>query len=283
MSAAPAPVTIGSWLQRARVLGVARLDAQQLFAHHLGRPRTWVMAHADEVLAAPVLATLDAALARRAAGVPLAYLVGEREFHGLALQVDTRVLVPRPETEGLVDWAIEVAATAPVQRLADLGTGSGAIALAVKRRLPGWQVTGSDCSSDALAVAEINGRRLALEVNWALGDWWQPLGEQLFGVVVSNPPYVAADDEHLAALRHEPAGALVAGPDGLADLRRIAAGAPAHLAPGGWLLLEHGCDQADTVRALLAAAGFEAVRTRLDLAGLPRCTGGRRPAAVSGR
>ncbi|MBL8339971.1 MAG: peptide chain release factor N(5)-glutamine methyltransferase [Rubrivivax sp.] len=278
----PTPVAIGQWLQRARDLGVARLDAQQLVALHVGRTRTWVLAHDDEMLAPPLLDALDAALARRADGVPLAYLVGEREFHGLTLQVDPRVLVPRPETESLVDWALEVGAVAPRPRVADLGTGSGAIALALKRQRPEWQVTGSDRSADALAIAEANARRLALAVHWVAGDWWQPLGGETFDLVVSNPPYVASDDAHLLALRHEPGSALMAGADGLADLRRIIAGAPAHMAPGGWLLLEHGFDQAEAVRALLAQAGFEAAQTRPDLAGLPRCTGGRRAGPASG-
>ncbi|MBL8325354.1 MAG: peptide chain release factor N(5)-glutamine methyltransferase [Rubrivivax sp.] len=273
---------MGQWLQRARGLGIARLDAQQLVAHHLGRQRTWVLAHDDEVLAPPLLHALDEALARRADGVPLAYLVGEREFHGLMLQVDPRVLVPRPETEGLVDWALEAGAAAPHRRVVDLGTGSGAIALALKRRRPGWEVTASDRSADALAVAEANARRLALPVRWVSGDWWQPLRGEAFDIVVSNPPYVASDDTHLVALRHEPGSALVAGADGLLDLRHIIAGSPAHMAAGAWLLLEHGFDQAEAVRALLGQAGFEAVQTRPDLAGVPRCTGGRRPGTATG-
>lgn len=272
-------LSIGQWLQRARALGVARLDAQQLAAHHLGRPRTWVLAHDDAVLAPEPLARLDAALAQRRQGVPLAYLTGEREFHGLTLRVDARVLVPRPETEGLADWALELATQAPVLRIADLGTGSGAIALALKSRLPALDITATDRSAQALQVAMANGQRLGLTVRWLSGDWWQPLAGERFGIVVSNPPYVAANDPHLAALVHEPLAALAAGSDGLADLRRIVAGAPGHIAPAGWLLLEHGFDQAEAVRALMLAAGFEAVQTRPDLAGLPRCTGGRRPAS----
>jgi release factor glutamine methyltransferase len=273
-------LSISQWLQHARAVGVERLDAQQLAAHHLARPRTWVLAHDDEVLAPPQRAALEAALAQRRQGVPLAYLLGKREFHGLDLEVDARVLVPRPETEGLVDWALELAAQAPVAAIADLGTGSGAIALALKHRLPAFDITATDRSAEALAVAAANGRRLGLAVRWLCGDWWQPLAGQRFGLAVSNPPYVAAGDPHLAALRHEPLAALAAGSDGLADLRRIVADAPAHLAPGGWLLLEHGFDQAEAVCALLRAASFEAVQSRTDLAGLPRCSGGRRAQAA---
>lgn len=273
-----AGVSIGQWLQRARALGAARLDAQQLAAHHLGRPRTWVLAHDDAVLPPPALAGLQAALEQRLRGMPLAYLVGHKEFHGLELQVDARVLVPRPETEGLVDWALQLAPALPLPRIADLGTGSGAIALALKQRLPTFDLTATDLSAGALAVAAANGRRLGLPVRWLSGAWWQPLAGERFGLVLSNPPYVAAGDPHLAALSHEPLMALAAGSDGLADLERIVAGAPPHLAPGGWLLLEHGFDQAEPVQALLQAAGFEAVQSRADLAGLPRCTGGRWPA-----
>jgi release factor glutamine methyltransferase len=268
---------IAEVLRRAADLGVARLDAQLLLAHHLGRPRSWVIAHEDQALAAPTGALAERDLARRAAGVPLAYLVGEREFHGLNLRVDPAVLVPRPETEGLVDWALELAPSLPAQRLVDLGTGSGAIALAFKHRMPGFEVWASDRSAAALAVAERNALRLGLDLNWRQGDWWQPFAAQRFGLAVANPPYVAEGDPHLGQLRHEPAAALLAGPDGLDDLRRIVAGAPEHLAPAGWLLLEHGFDQAEAVRALLVAAGFEAVQTRPDLAGTPRCSGGHRP------
>lgn len=268
---------IGDWLQQARAAGVARLDAQLLLAHHLGCPRTWLLAHDDETLDGGTLQRADADLVRRADGVPLAYLLGEREFHGLTLQVNADVLVPRPETEGLVDWALELAPQVPLPRLADLGTGSGAIALAFKHRAPAFEVCASDRSPDALSTARANAQRLQLAVNWLEGDWWEPFGERMFGIVVANPPYVAEGDPHLQALRHEPVGALVAGADGLLALRRIVAGAPAHLAAGGWLLLEHGFDQAPAVANLLGAAGFDQVGTRTDLAGQPRLTGGRRP------
>lgn len=259
-------------LARAREAGVARLDAQLLLGHHLRRDRAWLLAHDDAPLG-DVQAAFEAALARRAAGVPLAYLVGEREFRGLPLAVSPAVLVPRPETEGLVEWALELAA--PEATVVDLGTGSGAIALAFAQARPRARVAATDASADALAVARGNAQRLGLAVEFLHGDWWQPLAGRRFDLVLSNPPYIAGDDPHLAALAHEPRAALTPEGDGLAALRTIVAGAPAHLAPGGWLLLEHGFEQAPAVQALLAAAGFGALATRLDLAGLPRCTGGR--------
>lgn len=262
-------------LAAARTAGLARLDAQRLLSHHLGRPREWLIAHDDEALAADAAAAFAADVQRRAAGVPLAYLTGEREFHGLRLAVTPAVLVPRPETEGLVDWAL--ACAAPGATVVDLGTGSGAIALALRHARPDLRVSATDASAAALAVARANAAQLALPVEFVEGDWWAPLAGRRFDVAVSNPPYIAGDDAHLAALAHEPRGALTPEGDGLAALRALVGGAPAHLVPGGWLLLEHGFDQAPAVQALLHAAGFDAVRTQADLAGLPRCTGGRWP------
>jgi release factor glutamine methyltransferase len=267
--------TVGGLLTRARALGVARLDAQLLIAHHLLQTRSWLLAHDDAPLSAERARTVEHALARRAEGVPLAYLVGEREFHGLVLQVTPAVLVPRPETEGLVDWALERLTADRHGAVVDLGTGSGAIALALKHRWPEATLTATDTSPDALAVARANAARLGLGIEFIAGDWWQPLAGRRFDLAVSNPPYIAATDPHLAALAYEPRGALTPEGDGLDALRRIVAGAPAHLRRGGWLLLEHGYDQADAVTALLAAAGFEAVETRVDMAGRPRTTGGR--------
>lgn len=270
-------------LARAQAAGVERLDAQLLLAATLGRSREWLLAHDDEPLADEAAARYMALLARRAAGEPVAYLLGEREFHGLALQVTPAVLVPRPDTETLVDWALELLAgplaadAAPA--VADVGTGSGAIALAVRRGCTRAVLYASDASAEALAVARGNGQRLALPVHWLQGDWWQPFaaaGVPPLALALSNPPYIAAGDPHLPALRHEPLQALVPpGGDGLAALRTIVAGATAHLAPGGWLLLEHGHDQADAVALLLRDAGFAAVQHRQDLAGHRRCTGGR--------
>jgi release factor glutamine methyltransferase len=260
-------------LAEARRSGVARLDAQLLLSHLLQRPREWLLAHDDETLSASQAAAFESLLARRAHGEPLAYLVGEREFCGLRLQVTPEVLVPRPETEGLVEWALQGLASAPAASVVDLGTGSGAIALAVKQAAPSAHVCASDASPTALEVARGNARRHGLDIEWACGDWWAPWVGRRFGLAVCNPPYIAGDDPHLAALGHEPRSALTPGGDGLGALRAVIAGAPQHLLPGAWLLLEHGHDQAGAVRQLLSQAGFTAPQTRVDLAGLPRCTG----------
>jgi release factor glutamine methyltransferase len=272
--------TVADALAAARAGGVDRLDAQILLARAIGRARPWLVAHGDAAVAADARRRFDDEAARRASGEPLAYIVGEREFHGLALQVDPRVLVPRPETEALVDWALELLEPLAIAggrpRVADLGTGSGAVALAIKHRQPAAQVVAVDAAPCALAVARANARRLGLDVRFAAGSWWEALDGERFDLVVSNPPYVAAGDPHLAGLRHEPQEALVAGTDGLAALRTIVAGAPAHLLPGGWLLVEHGATQADAVTVLLRAAGLLDTTTRSDLAGLPRCSAARR-------
>jgi release factor glutamine methyltransferase len=269
--------SVGQWLEHARALGVDRLDAQLLIAHALGVSRSWLIAHDDASVEAPVIEPL---LERRADGVPLAYLVGRREFHGLELRITPDVLDPRPDTETLVDWALEhLAAMPPNRYVVDLGTGSGAIALALKHGRPDAQVHATDASEPALAVARDNAARLGLEVRFAHGDWWNATPPQLrFDLALSNPPYIAAGDPHLAALRHEPRHALTPGGDGLGAIERIVEGAAGHLAPGGWLLVEHGFDQAPAVRDLLVAHGFVQVSTRADLAGVARCSGGRRPA-----
>lgn len=256
----------------ARSLGVDRLDAQLLLAHLLRQDRGWLICHDD----APVdEALLRALFVRRAAGEPLAYLVGEKEFHGLQLRVTPDTLVPRPDTEVLVDWAIEL--LTPNSSVVDLGTGSGAIALAIKHDQPGAQVHAVDLSPAALAVAEDNARRLGLEVNFHQGSWLAPLAGRKFNVIVSNPPYIAGGDPHLPALRYEPVSALTPGGDGLSDLRTIIDTAPQHLVSGGWLLLEHGYDQAEAVAAALRARGFMEPSLRRDLGGNPRATGGRLP------
>lgn len=266
-------------LARARELGVARLDAQLWIAHRLGRSRTWVLAHDDALLPPGEAGAVTAGLDRLAAGEPLAYLRGEREFHGLSLEVDPAVLVPRPDTEVLVDWALQLLAARPTglqpPRVADLGTGSGAIALAVRAAWPQADVLATDLSAEALGVARRNAARLGLAVEFRHGSWWQPLADERFDLLLSNPPYIAEGDPHLRALAHEPQTALTPGGDGLSALRLLARGAPRHLVAGGWLLLEHGHDQAGPVAEALRAAGFDDVQTRTDLAGLPRCTGGR--------
>jgi release factor glutamine methyltransferase len=262
----------------ARALGLQRLDAQLLLAHHLQRERVWLLAHEEAALDAAQQAAFRADCERRSADVPLAYLVGVREFHGLALHVDPAVLVPRHETEILVDWGLALLRgpfpESPAPEVADLGTGSGAIALALKSRHARARVSAVDLSAAAVEVARGNARALALEVEFHVGNWWRPLRDRRFHLVLANPPYVADGDAHLHALRHEPAMALSAGGDGLSAIGQIVDGAPDHLLAGGWLLLEHGHDQADAVHQRLRARGFQSVGTRRDLAGRPRCTGG---------
>ena len=271
--------SVADALVRARAAGVDRLDAQRLLAHALARPRSWLLAHGDALLDAGQVRWLQACLIRHADGEPLAYLLGEQEFHGLILSVNSDVLVPRPDTEVLVDWALELlgGALAGIEHPAvvDLGCGSGAIALAVKHAQPRAAVIGTDHSAVALTVARANALRLELDVGFAHGSWWSAVPAQRFHLALANPPYIAAGDPHLPALRHEPACALSPGGDGLDALRQIVGGAAPHAVPGGWLLLEHGHDQAQAVQRLLSAAGFESVETRRDLGGRPRCTGGR--------
>ena len=272
---------IDTLLAEARALGLDRLDAQLLLAHHLQRPRAWVIAHEDAEVPAALATQVRADFARRADQVPLAYLTGWREFYGLALQVGPGVLDPRPDTETLVDWALGLLAgelaERPAPRVVDLGTGRGAIALALAQRCPRAQVLAVEASAEALALARANGQRLGLPVRWLAGHWWAPLAGMAVDLALSNPPYIADGDPHLPALRHEPRQALVAGGDGLDALREIIANASAHLRAGGWLLVEHGHAQAEAVRALLAAAGFERVRSRRDIGAIERCSGGCRP------
>lgn len=276
-------MTLQQALHLAQQAGLARIDAQLLLLHVLGQPeagrasagRAWLLAHDTDVLAPAQQQAFDALAARRLAGEPVAYLTGRKEFYGLALHVDARVLDPRPDTETLVDWALETLADWNAPRIVDLGTGSGAIALALQQQRPDASVWAVDASADALAVAQDNARRLGLGLHFARGSWLQALAPgQQFDAIVSNPPYIRADDPHLAALTHEPLPALVSGADGLDDIRAIIEQSPAHLAPGGWLLIEHGWDQAQAVQELLRAAGFAAVQSRDDLAGIARCTGG---------
>ncbi|MGZ5271081.1 MAG: peptide chain release factor N(5)-glutamine methyltransferase [Ramlibacter sp.] len=270
-------MTIAQALAEAMRQGLARLDAQLLLLHAAGRgpgERAWLLAHDTDALTPPVADAFRELCRRRLAGEPVAYLVGRKEFFGLDLQVDARVLVPRPDTETLVDWSLAVLADMPAPRVVDLGTGSGAIALAIQQARPDAQVTAVDASAAALEVARANAARLGLAVECVPGHWLAGIASR-FDLVVSNPPYVAEQDPHLAALVHEPRAALVAGADGLDDIRAIVAQAPARLVRGGWLLLEHGWDQAPSVRALLLAAGFADVGSRRDLAGIERCSGGR--------
>jgi release factor glutamine methyltransferase len=267
-------LTITQALHKAAAAGLARLDAQMLLLHALGRPthdRAWLVAHDDDLLPAEAALCFTSLCQRRADGEPVAYLTGFKEFFGLTLQVDARVLDPRPDTETLVEWAL--ALLDKPMAVADLGTGSGAIALALQSQRPQAQVTAVDASADALDVARANAARLGLPVAFRQGSWLDG-DTSRYGLIVSNPPYVAAADPHLAALQHEPLQALASGPDGLDDIRQIVQQAPGRLLTGGWLLLEHGHDQAQAVRSLLAAQGFTQVASRRDLAGIERCSGG---------
>lgn len=279
-TAPAAAASVEQALQSAARQGLARLDAQLLLLHVLGRggDRAWLLTHEQEALAAAQQARFLALAARRAGGEPLAYLVGQQEFFGLPLQVDPRVLIPRPDTETLVEWSLDVLRPHPAPRAIDLGTGSGAIALALRANRADAQIHALDASADALAVARSNAGRLALPVTFWHGSWLagHPHGTG-YDLVASNPPYIAEGDRHLPALAHEPRRALTAGADGLVDIRLIVQQAMAHLRPGGWLLLEHGHDQAAAVRELLQSAGYAQVQSRRDLARIERCSGGQRP------
>jgi len=268
-------VKLADSLRRAQTLGLDRIDAQLLHLFVLGREphdRAWLLAHDTDELDAATLARLEALLQRRAAGEPLAYITGTKEFFGLPLQVDARVLDPRPDTETLVEWALEHMPLQAPCAVIDLGTGSGAIALALQHQRPQATVTAVDASPEALAVAQANGQRLRLPVRFIHSHWLREV-QGTFDLIVSNPPYIRADDPHLTALTHEPLQALASGADGLEDIRAIIERAPAHLKPSGWLLLEHGYDQAEAVRALFTQAGWKNIQSRQDLAGIERCTG----------
>ncbi|WP_297527486.1 peptide chain release factor N(5)-glutamine methyltransferase [Thiohalobacter sp.] len=253
------------------------LDAEILLAHVLGRPRShlhaWPEAELDEAAALRFSALIE----HRAAGKPVAHLVGQREFWSLPLEVTPDTLIPRPETELLVEALLERLPAGQPAHILDLGTGSGAIALAVRHERPLWTVTAVERAPAALAVARRNARRLGLTIDWREGNWFVPVSGERFTAIVSNPPYVAEADPHLdqGDVRHEPRAALAAGPEGLDDLEHIISGAPAHLEPGGWLLLEHGMDQAEAVASLLKSRGFEEIRCLRDLAGLDRVSLGR--------
>ena len=283
--------TVAAALAEARARGVERLDAQLMLAAILGVGRSALIAHEDRPLPSEAEERWAGWLERRATGEPLAYLLGTKEFHGLELEVNAAVLVPRPETELLVDWGLELLAATPGASLdasearalsaLDLGTGSGAIALALKHARPTLAVSASDVSAEALAVARRNADRLGLAIELVASSWWQSLAGRRFDLVVANPPYIAAGDRHLAALHHEPQAALTPGGDGLDAIRAIAGDARAHLHPGGWLLVEHGFDQGPAVRALFERAGLAEIATRADLAGHPRATAGSQPAPPS--
>jgi release factor glutamine methyltransferase len=309
--------TVQEALLRAQKHGIAKVDARILLLHTLGKPTTdmaWLVSNDNNPVNAVQADAFGGLCARRRAGEPVAYIVGHKEFYGLRLAVDKRVLDPRDDTETLVDWALALLPSAahlnpspasaepiparagsnsvraePVEVLTktstgsartdavavvDLGTGSGAIALAIQSKRPSAQVHATDSSADALAVARANATLHKLPVQFHQGSWLEAVAGQQFDLIVSNPPYIAAADPHLAALTHEPLQALASGADGLEDIRQIVAQAPKHLHAGGWLLLEHGYDQAAAVRDLLEKQGFSSVESRKDLAGVERCSGG---------
>jgi release factor glutamine methyltransferase len=256
---------------------IGPVDARVLACHLLGASRAWLIANPMHVLTESQDAQFDSLVARRAMGVPVAYLTGTREFWGREFAVGPAVLIPRPETETLVEAAL---ARLPASGAAlDLGTGSGAIAVTLACERPDAAVCAVDASEEALALARANAGRHGAKVEFLHGGWYAPVAGRRFDLVVANPPYVAGGDRHLAEgdLRFEPRAALTDGSrDGLDSLRAIASDAPAHLAPGGWLLVEHGWDQAPACRALLARAGFTDLVAIADLAGIPRVAGGRR-------
>ena len=267
-------MNIAQALAQAKTLGLDHLEAQTLILLAMGRDlhdRAWLLVHDADEPSSGMLAIFHALVQRRLLHEPMGYLTGVQEFHGLSLQVDPRVLVPRPDTETLVDWALSLGFDHA--KVVDLGTGSGAIALALKHARPSWELSAVDASADALAVAQANAQALGLAIHFRHGRWLKGV-QGPFELIISNPPYIAEGDPHLPALTAEPLQALVSGADGLDDIRQIVAQAPFHLTAGGWLLLEHGFDQAPAVQALLSQAGFALVQSRKDLAGIARCTGG---------
>lgn len=274
--------TIAHALQQANIHHIERIDAQLLLLHTLKRnshDRAWLLAHDSYILTSNEQHTFQNLLQQRAQGLPIAYLTGKRAFYGLELAVDNRVLDPRADTETLVQWALELAPQlSPTPFIADMGTGSGAIACALAHHLPQATIWATDASQDALTVAQHNAQRLQLPIQFAQGNWfaaWQHAAKKpQLHLIVSNPPYIEANDPHLPALQHEPINALVSGSDGLDAIRTLTTQAPNWLAPQGWLLLEHGYNQAAAVRSLFEQNHFHHIQTRCDLAGIIRCTGG---------
>lgn len=252
------------------------VDARLLLRHVLQCPASRLVAFPESRLEPAQWTDFKARVERRAVGEPVAYLVGERAFYGYDLVVTPAVLIPRPDTELLIELSLAHFGDKPGTRVLDLGTGSGALAVALARELPDAEVTAVDRSREALLVAMANAARLGTSVSFVLSDWFSALGGDRFQLIVANPPYIAAGDPHLEQgdLRFEPHTALASGPEGLDDLSQIAAEAPHHLEPGGWLFMEHGYDQAGRVRALLTDAGFASIASHRDLAGIERVTGG---------
>jgi release factor glutamine methyltransferase len=269
-------LTVGGALAEAQ-RKLDAVDARVLLRHVVGGDAAYLVANPDAGLSAAEQRAFEALIARRAAGEPVAYLTGEREFFSLNFRVAPAVLIPRPETELLVELALERIPAAAPCRVLDLGTGSGCVAISIARHRPRARVTATDRSPDALEIAGQNARALGVSnVDFRFGDWFGGVAGECFDVIVSNPPYVARDDPHLhrGDLLFEPRHALAAGVDGLDCIRKIVHDAGTHLAGGGWLMFEHGYDQAERCRALLSAAGLVAVFSRRDLAGIERVSGG---------
>ena len=273
VNAVEAGATIGGLLRES---GLPRFEAELLLCSVLGCERIRLIAHAEETIDSSNARSANALFARRRAGEPVAYITGWREFYGLALRVTPDVLIPRPETELLVELALERLSPEEPGRVLELGTGSGAIAVALASERPGLAIVATDVSEPALALARRNARDHGAEIAFVLSDWFDALGPEQFDLIVSNPPYVAAGDAHLERgdLRFEPRRALIGGEDGLACIQEIAARAQSRLRPGGFLLVEHGYDQGDRCVALLIALGYSEVADFNDLAGLPRACAG---------
>lgn len=257
--------------------GLPALEARALLARELGVPRERLIAHPEEVVAASSASSFAALAGRRLAGEPLAYLLGGKEFFGRWFTVSPAVLVPRPETELLVELSLQRLAFVAQPRMLDLGTGSGCIAISFALERPDAWVTATDVAPEALAVARGNAQRLGAKLDCLLGSWFEPLSGRVFDLIVSNPPYVARDDPHMAALAFEPVPALTDGGDGLTCLSKIIAGAPKFLAADGLLVVEHGYDQAAAVRSMLRESGWKSIRTHRDAAGRERATTALRP------
>ena len=271
-------------LLQAQAQGLTRLEAEMLLLHALSQScyaRAWLLTHESQVLDHAQLEQFQTFTQRRLNLEPVAYILGCKEFFGLTLRISKQVLDPRPDTETLVMWALETLNTAlsttpnTHPSVMDLGTGSGAVALAIQHARPDAHVQALDCSANALELAQLNAQQLNLNVKFRQGSWLEGVLDT-FDLIVSNPPYIPTGDSHLHALRHEPALALVSGADGLHAIKQIVSSAAPCLKPGGWLLLEHGFDQAESTRNLLAEAGFKNVQSRHDLSGIERCSGGQK-------